>query len=285
MFSGIEITNYKCFKHCAVPLKPLTVLIGKNNSGKSTFLDALTVMRNRRKLTENAEGNTFHGRGGVSAFLLLGGDAPKNIVRLSLPVNGPSMEAPGLKDGSDAPPIDGDSFPSFVDWLLRRDRKRFSSLVDALRAHIPGLQDLLVGVPDPRTRRIDIEMEGGWQTPADNASAGTRMMMLFVAMGFHPNPPDLLLIEEPENGLHPHRLREVIDVLRQVSTRCQVVVTTHSPYLLDCIDASTDQILVFSRQEDGSCEAAPLDRDRIGVFLDEFGLGEVWSNEGEAGLT
>jgi predicted ATPase len=64
----------------------------------------------------------------------------------------------------------------------------------------------------------------------------------------------------------------------------QVVLTTHSPHLLDFVDLQTDQILVFSRNEDGSRSAEPADADRLKTFLDEFMLGEVWYNQGEEGL-
>ena len=64
----------------------------------------------------------------------------------------------------------------------------------------------------------------------------------------------------------------------------QVVLTTHSPHLLDYVDLSTDQVLVFSRNDDGSRGIAPADPARLKTFLDDFQLGEVWFNEGEQGL-
>lgn len=74
-------------------------------------------------------------------------------------------------------------------------------------------------------------------------------------------------------------------MLREVSKAgTQVVLTTHSPYLLDLIDPTEEQVLVFDRKDDGQCEVKPLDLKKISVFLDEFGLGEVWSNEEEKGL-
>jgi predicted ATP-dependent endonuclease of OLD family len=65
----------------------------------------------------------------------------------------------------------------------------------------------------------------------------------------------------------------------------QIILTTHSPHLLDYVDLTQDQVLVFHRNEDGSRGAQPVDAERLKTFLDEFMLGEVWYNEGEAGLT
>lgn len=95
------------------------------------------------------------------------------------------------------------------------------------------------------------------------------------------------LVEGPENGVHPSRLDEVAQGLR-ASARGeygrQVVCVTYSPYLLDHVDLKVDQVLVFQRNNDGSNRVDPVDTERMAGFLDEFRLGEVWSNEGEAGL-
>ena len=66
--------------------------------------------------------------------------------------------------------------------------------------------------------------------------------------------------------------------------KAQVVLTTHSPYLLDQINLETDQVLVFRIQEDGTRTVQPVDEERLSKFLDEFMLGEVWYNRGESGL-
>lgn len=100
----------------------------------------------------------------------------------------------------------------------------------------------------------------------------------------------MILIEEPENGLHPRRVADVIKLLRDITTGAhgaepaQVIFTTHSPYVLDCIDLSTDQVLVFQREDDGSRSVTPVDAERLKHFLDDFMLGEIWYNQQEEGL-
>ena len=114
-------------------------------------------------------------------------------------------------------------------------------------------------------------------------------MLFFLALAHHPSPPNLILVEEPENGVHPKRLSEIVDLLRAISKGehgggSQIILTTHSPYLLDSISLDTDQVLVFRREPDGRRSAQAVDAEGIKVFLDEFKLGEVWFNEGEDNL-
>lgn len=177
-----------------------------------------------------------------------------------------------------------------LDYLLRRDRARFHGVVQAMRARVPGLEDINVSTPDLNTRRVDLLTDSGLELPADAASAGVRIMLFFMTLTFHPSPPGLILLEEPENSVHPKRLADIVQTLRDITkgVHCghpaQVILATHSPYLLDHVNLDEDQVLVFRRNDDGSRTAEPVDSQRLKAFLDDFMLGEVWFNEGEEGL-
>ncbi len=180
--------------------------------------------------------------------------------------------------------------PSLMDYLLRRDRNRFFAAVETMKRLIKGLQDVQVATPSPDSRRLYLVLEDGLQLPADLASGGVRLIIFFIALTFHPSPPKVVLLEEPEMGVHPKRLSEIVSLLREITKGthgghpAQIILTTHSPYLLDNINLDEDQVLVFRRNEDGSRSAEPADAERLALFLDEFMLGEVWYNQGEEGL-
>ncbi len=105
---------------------------------------------------------------------------------------------------------------------------------------------------------------------------------------YSPKPPNVILIEEPENGIHPKRLIEVAKLLRQFVEReenaPQIIMTTHSPYLLS--EFQPEEVTLMRRQPDGSAKAFPLRdaphiRERMG---DGFYLGELWYNLNEEDL-
>lgn len=202
------------------------------------------------------------------------------------------MRSQGQADSGDAPMLEseGNNVAAFLDYVLRHDRKRFDEIETALAKLIPGFERLAIPTPDPNTRRIDLIVDQGFKMEGQGASAGLRLLLFFVAMAYHPKPPKIILLEEPESGVHPKRLADVIRLLREITkglhgkNAAQVVLSTHSPYLLDLIDPSTDQVLVFRRNDDGSRSAEPVDAERLKGFLDEFMLGEIWYNQGEDGL-
>lgn len=306
MLVRVEMRNFRCLRSVAVPLRPLTVLIGPNDSGKSAFLTALDFLVNGNQIqlhdhwrqdpkavavvtgvtqdSQNGPESTWTNHQGVSTLRPVG--------FFHLPSQGVSMESPGYPDHSGPQPIqpNGTGVPGLLDYLLRRDRKRFNRVVTTLRDLVPGMEEVEIATPDASSRRVDLVIENGLRLPADRASAGVRLLLFFVALAYHPSPPRLILLEEPETGVHPRRLADVMRLLREVTQgkhggeAAQVILTTHSPYLLDLIDLEQDQVLVFRRNDDGSRTAEPADAARLQTFLDEFLLGEVWYNQGEEGL-
>jgi predicted ATPase len=93
----------------------------------------------------------------------------------------------------------------------------------------------------------------------------------------------VILIEEPENGIHPKRLREVLTILRTLvgeQAATQIIMTTHSPYVIDLFEP--DEVTLCQRQDDGSVSVHRLSESRtVRDQIDVFTLGEIWTAEGE----
>lgn len=83
-------------------------------------------------------------------------------------------------------------------------------------------------------------------------SDGELKTLAMLASLYSPTPPPLMALEEPENFIHPHLLEFVVDLLKSASDRMQILLTTHSPLMVDLLspedlikianDADPDQI-------------------------------------------
>jgi predicted ATPase len=314
MLDRIDIQNFRCLKSVQVPLRPLTVLVGPNDSGKSAFLAAVGGLagilnphevanrwRFDPQIRVSIVGRTAEGQVDVkpqssadkNALSAAARERLNPTILFHLRSQGVQTQSAGQDDAAGPPQIGtgGENVSTLFDYLLRKDRRRFFAAVDAIKTLVPGVEDVEVATPAPALRRLDLVIEHGLRIHADQASTGIQLLLVFVALAYHPTPPRTILIEEPETGIHPKRLAEVMHLLRDITMGvhgdhpAQVIVTTHSPYLLDLVDPETDQVLIFRRnEEDGSRTAEPADVDRLKLFLDEFMLGEVWYNQGEEGL-
>jgi predicted ATPase len=289
----VVIKHFRALSEVRVQLGPLTVLVGPNDSGKSSFLAAIDARLSKRHLgLEDGWRGTQH----PEVFLYTEDDQgfQGQAEIFKLPSEGIPMESAGVADerGRGAPWLEtsGKNLAAFLDYLLRKDRKRFDQIQKTLRELVPGLQQISITTPSPDTRAISLEIDDGFEIPGQRLSTGVRMLFFFVALAYHPNPPQVALIEEPENGVHPRRLKDIVGLLRKLTTgelsnhQVQVILSTHSPYLLDHIHLPEDQVLVFQRESDGRRTATEVDVKRLHLFLDEFMLGEVWFNQGEDGL-
>jgi len=104
-------------------------------------------------------------------------------------------------------------------------------------------------------------------------SDGTlRFICLLTAM-MQPNPPSLIIIEEPELGLHPEAINIISDVMMTVSEKTQIIAATQSSILIDYFDP--EDIIVVNR-EDGSSTFRRLKTEELNIWLEEYTLGQLW---------
>jgi predicted ATPase len=316
MITRMQINDFRCLKNVDVPLKPLTVLIGPNDSGKTTFLNAIA------ETSEVYPSNIFvtdpiREEPAVTLSLLDTG-----IVRLRQQVNStgfgvsrsntpmslqhlpwtvePSPHRLCLPDSIVSGRIhtdplirfmarDGGGLCGLVHAYLCQDRPRFDLFVQHMREFLPSIDDVHIAFEGDAKAALTFRVDGK-PLHMSEMSTGVRLLAFYVAIALYPNPARPMLVEEPENGVHYKRLQEIIALFRSIVlgrdgvAPSQVILTTHSPYLLDLIDPEKDQVLVFKREEDGSRSVQPVDHGKWSELSKYFLLGEAWMNESESGL-
>ncbi len=127
--------------------------------------------------------------------------------------------------------------------------------------------------------------ERGLSSPVgpERLSDGTLRCLLLAAILCHPELPPLVCIEEPELGFHPDVMPVLAELLVDASARTQLIVTTHSPDLVDALSSTPESIVVCERAPEGT-QMRRLDPKRLTKWLDEYRLGELWQ-KGEIGGT
>lgn len=113
-------------------------------------------------------------------------------------------------------------------------------------------------------------------------SDGTLRLLCLLSILLDPDLPPLVCIEEPAVGLHPDAVRIVADLLREASERTQLIVTTHSPALIDALSDQPESIVVCERDFDGFTQLRRLKSHDLDVWLERYSLGELWQ-KGEIG--
>ncbi len=160
--------------------------------------------------------------------------------------------------------------------MLHRDGDNAAQVLQRIRDNDPD--DLrriceLMGTIVPAIERVDVKEYGDklgleftqrWDDgpvsltlDASSMSDGTLRALGLLAAVYQPQTPSLITIEEPEATIHPVRLGVILDVLRHASERTQVIVTTHSPEVLDA-DWLEDRHIRIVDWRDGATRVTSL---------------------------
>lgn len=149
----------------------------------------------------------------------------------------------------------GEELAAFLNTLQAVDKVQFQALENALHMIVPSISGIDVSVNDYGNVELKL-LEGHTPIPVSLVSEGTLRVLGLLALSASKEPTTLLGIEEPENGIHPRRVRLVASLLETRARRnMQVIVTTHSPVLIDLIPHES---LYVCRKSNGSTAIEPF---------------------------
>jgi predicted ATPase len=129
----------------------------------------------------------------------------------------------------------GEEIDAFFNTLRNLDEPQFKAVEKALHVIVPSFTGIDVGVNALGEVELSL-MQGQTPISVSALSEGTLRILGLLALASMKEPPYLIGIEEPETGIHPHRLSLIALLLQtRASDDTQVIATTHSPVLVDLI--------------------------------------------------
>lgn len=178
----------------------------------------------------------------------------------------------------------GENLPNVIQYLKEQHADRLEQIFSVLRARIPRLERV-EAEPMPDGRLLLQIKDVPFEQPVLSkfASDGTMKMLAYLTVLYDPESPRFIGIEEPENFLHPRLLPELAEECRAASERSQLLITSHSPFLLNAMRA--EEVRVLYRDEQGYTQAVrACDIQGIREFVKAgASLGYLWM-EGHFGL-
>ena len=173
---------------------------------------------------------------------------------------------------------DGSNAASVMREIQREFPDAWQQILEILESIVPGT----VGLQTKKHgNMLTLEFAQDWEQSrpvkfeAYNMSDGTLRVVGLLAAVFQHRTPSLLIIEEPEATIHPGALGSVLDLLRHAGKSMQVVVTTHSPDILDAewIEDRHLRIATCKRGATRVSQVSPATRAALGEHL--MGAGEL----------
>ncbi|WP_246076466.1 AAA family ATPase [Amycolatopsis cihanbeyliensis] len=154
------------------------------------------------------------------------------------------------------------------------NRAAYARIVNAVRQVAPFFRDFVL-----RPEGNDRVRLRWWQHDSDalfsanQMSDGTLRFLCLAALLLQPELPALVVLDEPELGLHPFAIVQLAGLLRQAAARSQVLIATQSVTLMNQFEIGD---LIVVEREGGTSTFTRPPADHLAAWLEEHSLGELW---------
>ena len=180
---------------------------------------------------------------------------------------------------------DGSNLAAFLYYLQEKDQTSYSLIRRTIQRVTPFFDDFRL--EPSRLKPDDIKLEWRHKNSDqyfDSASFsdGTLRFIALATLFLQPKEylPSVILVDEPELGLHPYAIEMLASLIRQASESTQLIVSTQSSLLLDHFDP--EDVLVANRKSGGT-QIERLEASRLKDWLEDYSLGQLWEKNEFAG--
>jgi predicted ATPase len=173
---------------------------------------------------------------------------------------------------------DGSNLAAFLYFLRKKHEESYGLIRSTVQRVAPFFDDFQLEPKQLNPDTIILE----WRHKNSDAyfdatmiSDGTLRFIALATLFLQPDRyrPSVILVDEPELGLHPYAITMLASLIKQAATKTQVIVGTQSPLLLDHF--RPEDVLVANRVE-GATQLTRLESAKLAKWLEDYSLGQLW---------
>lgn len=172
---------------------------------------------------------------------------------------------------------DASNIAAYIRTIYKKYRKHYNLIVSTIQDVAPYFGGFII--------RDDEYIQLEWfnkSNPdrvlkAHMLSDGTLRFICLAVLLLQPKElmSDLILIDEPELGLHPYAIEKLVGLIRRLDNEKQFLISTQSVEFLNYFSA--DEIVVVE-YKDNQSKLERLDNEKLKIWLDDYSLGEIWNS-------
>lgn len=170
----------------------------------------------------------------------------------------------------------GENLPWLALALCKADPERFAMWVGHVQTALPQISEITVHErEEDHHAYFRVTYEGGFSVTSSGLSEGTLRIMAFTLVAYLPDPPSLLVVEEPENSVHPQAIETIMQSLRSLYGG-QVWVSTHSPVVL--ADGKLSELVITRLDRSGAATVVRgEEHPRLAQWKGAIDLGSLFA--------
>ena len=182
---------------------------------------------------------------------------------------------------------DAGNLAAFLLAMKQKERPHYDRIVRTIRQVFPRFEDFVLE-PSPRNENYILlnwreKGRGEYLFGPHQLSDGTLRFMALATLFLQPELPSVIVIDEPELGLHPHAITVLASVVRSAAERCQVILSTQSTRLVDEFDLEEIVVVERNDQTGGTAFRRP-NAEELSDWIERYSTSELWEKNVLGGL-
>jgi predicted ATPase len=170
----------------------------------------------------------------------------------------------------------GENLSAFLYMLKRVHPVNYRNIVDTVKLVAPFFKDFNIEPDLTNPEKVKLEWKHVGTDKYFNANSlsdGTLRFICLATLFLQPQPPETILLDEPELGLHPYAINVLADMMKIAAKKTQIIVSTQSVTFMNHFEV--EDIIVVEREDEQSV-FRKFDRKDMELWLDDYGLGDLW---------
>lgn len=172
---------------------------------------------------------------------------------------------------------DGSNIASYLYYIKMKFPSYFSMIERTVASVIPFFKQFYLEPNriNPEVIRLEWLHDFGNEHIFQDSqlSDGSLRFICLVTLLLQPEPPAVIIIDEPELGLHPQAINKLCAIIQLASKKSQIIVSTQSVGL---VDNFTPEDVIVVEKKDSASEYKRLNTQDLSQWLEEYSLGEIW---------
>lgn len=190
-----------------------------------------------------------------------------------------ALRQSSFKGGAQYLQSEGNNLASFLLFLRENYNASYKRIVSYVQMIMPSFGDFYL---EPEAGYVSLNWidnsANDYVFSSDQFSDGTIRFIALATLLLQPEKtmPHVIIIDEPELGLHPYAIGQLAEMIRDASLHAQIIVSTQSTLLID--EFSADNITVIEHDEVGNYTTAKkLNEEQLSDWLQDYTISELWT--------
>ncbi len=191
--------------------------------------------------------------------------------------NTSALKAPSQVNDNRYLAENGRNLAAYLYYLQEKHPKSFKQIEFIVRSVAPFFDRFNLQPDRLNEKQIELrwqEKESDFPFSAYHLSDGTLRFIALATLFLQPEPPKIIIIDEPELGLHPFAIHKLAGLIQKASVSSQIIVSTQSVTLVD--NFSADDIITVDRKEKQSVFTLQTS-ENLEDWLKEYTIGDIWN--------